>query len=247
MCTDNAAMIAAAGLYRLRARRPERPARSRPIPTGRWPTCRERALDPLRRHRLRPRAPSSSSARWFDEASVEMAEREAVALVTVDTRRATRARAWCCCATWTSDSFGWYTNYESRKGRELARQPPRGAAVVLRARSVARSASRATSTTMSSRRVRRLLRRAPAWPPDSARTPAPRARPLASREALERRVDEVERELRGPRRAPAGALGRLPTHPGRSSSSGSTAMTGSTTGSSTRPTARAWRAERHSP
>jgi pyridoxamine 5'-phosphate oxidase len=60
--------------------------------------------------------------RWFDDAEGEMAEREAVALATatldgVPSLRMVLLR-WHDGAT-----FGWYTNYESRKGEELAANP----------------------------------------------------------------------------------------------------------------------------
>jgi pyridoxamine 5'-phosphate oxidase len=60
--------------------------------------------------------------RWFDEALGVAAEREAVALVTADAAGHPSARM--VLLRYVDDrSFGWYTNYHSRKGRELAANP----------------------------------------------------------------------------------------------------------------------------
>jgi pyridoxamine 5'-phosphate oxidase len=59
---------------------------------------------------------------WFDEALPVMAEREAVALVTVD--ELGRPGARMVLRRLVDDhSLGWFTNYDSRKGRELAHNP----------------------------------------------------------------------------------------------------------------------------
>ncbi|MDH2902859.1 MAG: pyridoxamine 5'-phosphate oxidase [Actinomycetota bacterium] len=56
--------------------------------------------------------------RWFDEAAVEMREREAIALVTAS--RDARPSARMVLLRYVGDDgFGWYSNYSSRKGREL--------------------------------------------------------------------------------------------------------------------------------
>ncbi|HUX04302.1 MAG TPA: pyridoxamine 5'-phosphate oxidase [Acidimicrobiales bacterium] len=60
--------------------------------------------------------------RWFDEAASEMPEREAIALVTAT--RDGRPSARMVLLRHVDDvSFGWYTNYESRKGLELRDNP----------------------------------------------------------------------------------------------------------------------------
>ena len=60
--------------------------------------------------------------RWFDEAVGQMADREAVALVTSSPDARPSARM--VLLRYVDDhSFGWYTNYESRKGRDLAANP----------------------------------------------------------------------------------------------------------------------------
>jgi pyridoxamine 5'-phosphate oxidase len=60
--------------------------------------------------------------RWFDEAEPLVAEREAVALVTSTPDGRPSARMVLLRHV-GADSFGWYTNYRSRKGRELAANP----------------------------------------------------------------------------------------------------------------------------
>jgi pyridoxamine 5'-phosphate oxidase len=59
---------------------------------------------------------------WFAEAPGLMDEREAVALVTATTDGAPSARM-VLLRHHDNHSFGWYTNYESRKGQELAANP----------------------------------------------------------------------------------------------------------------------------
>ncbi len=66
--------------------------------------------------------PVSQFRRWFDEALEVMAEREAVTLVSADSSGRPSARM--VLLRYVDDhSFGWYTNYHSRKGRELAANP----------------------------------------------------------------------------------------------------------------------------
>lgn len=60
--------------------------------------------------------------RWYDEAGSVVSEREAVALVTA-TRDARPSARMVLLRTIDDDSLGWYTNYESRKGRELGENP----------------------------------------------------------------------------------------------------------------------------
>jgi pyridoxamine 5'-phosphate oxidase len=59
---------------------------------------------------------------WFTEALGEMAEREAIALVTATPDGAPSARM-VLLRHHDGTSFGWYSNYDSRKGRELAANP----------------------------------------------------------------------------------------------------------------------------
>lgn len=57
--------------------------------------------------------------RWFDEALGEMPEREAITLVTATPDGRPSARMVLLRHV-DETTFGWYTNYESRKGRELS-------------------------------------------------------------------------------------------------------------------------------
>jgi pyridoxamine 5'-phosphate oxidase len=60
--------------------------------------------------------------RWFDDAQGEMKEREAVALATATPEGVPSLRM--VLLRWhDGQTFGWYTNYESRKGEELAANP----------------------------------------------------------------------------------------------------------------------------
>jgi pyridoxamine 5'-phosphate oxidase len=59
---------------------------------------------------------------WFNDAEGEMIDREAVALATATTEGVPSLRM--VLLRWhDGKSFGWYTNYESRKGDELAQNP----------------------------------------------------------------------------------------------------------------------------
>ncbi|MCU1363741.1 MAG: Pyridoxamine 5-phosphate oxidase [Acidimicrobiaceae bacterium] len=59
---------------------------------------------------------------WFAEASGLMAEREAVALATA-TREGVPSVRMVLMRHHDGQSFGWYTNYDSSKGRDLAANP----------------------------------------------------------------------------------------------------------------------------
>lgn len=60
--------------------------------------------------------------KWFDEAKGEMDERDAVSLATSSSSGRPSTRMVLMRHV-DDHSFGWYTNYESRKGRELAENP----------------------------------------------------------------------------------------------------------------------------
>ncbi|MFI5034648.1 MAG: pyridoxamine 5'-phosphate oxidase [Acidimicrobiales bacterium] len=60
--------------------------------------------------------------RWFDDARDVMAEREAATLVTADRDGRPSARMVLLRHV-DARAFGWFTNYHSRKGRELAANP----------------------------------------------------------------------------------------------------------------------------
>ena len=64
-------------------------------------------------------SPFAQFDRWFDEARPWMAEREAVALATASASGAPSVRM-VLLRHHDGRTFGWFTNYESRKGAELA-------------------------------------------------------------------------------------------------------------------------------
>jgi pyridoxamine 5'-phosphate oxidase len=66
--------------------------------------------------------PFAQFQRWFDEARGEMPEREAIALVTASLEGAPSARM-VLLRFHDGTSFGWYSNYDSRKGHELEENP----------------------------------------------------------------------------------------------------------------------------
>lgn len=67
-------------------------------------------------------SPFAQFHKWFDEAKGEMDERDAVSLAT--STSSGRASTRMVLMRHVDDhSFGWYTNYESRKGRELEENP----------------------------------------------------------------------------------------------------------------------------
>ncbi len=66
--------------------------------------------------------PLAQFARWFEEARDVMAEPEAVTLVTVDGRGHPSARM-VLLRHRDEATLGWFTNYHSRKGRDLAENP----------------------------------------------------------------------------------------------------------------------------
>ena len=66
--------------------------------------------------------PMAQFRRWFNEASSVMPEREAVALCTATSDARPSARM-VLLRVIDDSGFGWYSNYESRKGRELAQNP----------------------------------------------------------------------------------------------------------------------------
>ena len=67
-------------------------------------------------------SPFEQFERWFAEASGLMEDREAVALATSSPEGAPSVRM-VLMRHHDGHSFGWYTNYDSRKGRDLAANP----------------------------------------------------------------------------------------------------------------------------
>ena len=67
-------------------------------------------------------SPFDQFARWFNEAKGEMAERDAVALATASPEGRSSVRMVLLRYV-DERSFGWYSNYQSRKGVELRENP----------------------------------------------------------------------------------------------------------------------------
>ena len=127
--------------------------------------------------------------RWFDEALGEMPEREAITLVTATADARPSARMVLLRHV-DDHSFGWYTNYQSRKGRELLANPhaallwycePLGRQIRLEG-DVAMMAGDESDAYFNARpRGHQLGAHASA-----------QSEPLESREALEQRVRDLE-------------------------------------------------------
>jgi pyridoxamine 5'-phosphate oxidase len=132
--------------------------------------------------------------RWFDEAKGEMLERDAISVATStpDGKPSTRM---VLLRHVDDHSVGWFTNYESRKGRELIENPfasvlwycePRGRQV--RMEGAVEKMTAAESDAYFATRARGSQLGAHA---------SSQSRVIASREELETRVSEVDEEFFG--------------------------------------------------
>ncbi|MGH3732239.1 MAG: pyridoxamine 5'-phosphate oxidase [Acidimicrobiales bacterium] len=148
---------------------------------------------PLDAHDVDPN-PFIQFQRWFDEAEGEMAEREAVALATASREGAPSVRMvllrWHDGAT-----FGWYTNYESRKGDDLADNPraallwycePLGRQIRIEGPVETMSSAESDAYFASRARGSQIGARA-----------SYQSKPLLDRGELERRVKEITNEFEG--------------------------------------------------
>jgi pyridoxamine 5'-phosphate oxidase len=150
--------------------------------------------------------------RWFDEAIGHMPDREAVALVTASPDAHPSARMVLLRHV-DDHSFGWYTNYESRKGRDLAANPHgallwycEGLGRQIRIEGSVEPMAGAESDAYFNARPRGHQLGAHASAQSSS---------LASRATLEERVRAVEAEFEGrdvPRPAHWGGHRLTPTH-----------------------------------
>ena len=138
--------------------------------------------------------PFRQFVKWFDEGGREMREREAIALTTVslDGRPSTRM---VLLRHFDDTSFGWFTNYESRKGRALLENPvgallwycePLGRQIRIEG-AVAPMTAAASDEYFASRPRGHQLG---AWA-------SQQSRPLESRAAFDARLGEVEEEFAG--------------------------------------------------
>jgi pyridoxamine 5'-phosphate oxidase len=129
---------------------------------------------------------------WFDEADVVMADRQAIALVTSTPDGHPSARM--VLLRYVDDhSFGWYTNYESRKGHELDTNPnaallwynePQGRQIRIEG-TVAPMAESASDVYFNARARGHQI----------GALASHQSKPLASRQELEDRVSEREAEF----------------------------------------------------
>jgi len=133
-------------------------------------------------------------AAWFDEARDEMLERDAIALITSTPEGRPSARM-VLLRHHDATSFGWFTNYESRKGTELAANP--FAALLWYCEPLGRQV-----------RIEGVVERMDAAASDAYFASRPRGHqlgawashqsaPLANREAFEERLAEVEATFAG--------------------------------------------------
>ena len=114
-----------------------------------------------------------------------------------DGRRATGShrRGWSCSRTWTSRGFTFFTNYESRKAGDLAAN--NRASLLFYWRSPRSPGSRSKDGWHP---IRRRTSRTPTSSPRPLESrwsayASPQSRPMASRDELEARVDEVRQRF----------------------------------------------------
>ncbi|HEY5267400.1 MAG TPA: pyridoxamine 5'-phosphate oxidase [Acidimicrobiales bacterium] len=133
-------------------------------------------------------------AQWFDEALGEMAEREAVALATASSNGRPSVRM-VLLRHHDGASFGWFSNYESRKGAELLANPhaailwycePLGRQIRIEGDVEKMSARQSDEYFATRARGSQLGAHA-----------SHQSQPLADRETLERRVEEIGAQFGG--------------------------------------------------
>ncbi len=132
--------------------------------------------------------------RWFDDARSEMAEPEAIALATASTTGIPSVRM--VLMRWHDrTSFGWYTNYESRKAEELFTNPQ--AAILWYCEPLGRQIRiEGTVEEMSPEDSDAYFSRRPRGSQLGARA-SQQSQVLDGREELEHRVAEIDEEFAG--------------------------------------------------
>jgi pyridoxamine 5'-phosphate oxidase len=132
--------------------------------------------------------------RWFDDARNEMLEPEAIALATSSATGIPSVRM--VLMRWHDGaSFGWYTNYESRKGEELFTNPH--AAILWYCEPLGRQIRiEGTVEEMSPQDSDAYFSRRPRGSQLGARA-SQQSQVLGTREELERRVAEIDEEFAG--------------------------------------------------
>ncbi len=132
--------------------------------------------------------------RWFEDARSEMAEPEAVALAT-STLDGTPSVRMVLMRWHDGKTFGWYTNYESRKGDELLANPY--AALLWYCESLGRQIRiEGIVEQMSPEDSDAYFSRRPRGSQIGARA-SEQSHVLNGRKELERRVAEIEKEFAG--------------------------------------------------
>jgi pyridoxamine 5'-phosphate oxidase len=138
--------------------------------------------------------PFTQFQRWFAEAKDVMPEREAIALATATLDGAPSTRM-VLLRHHDGTSFGWYTNYESRKGRQLEANPqaailwycePLGRQIRMEG-DVAKMTSAESDAYFATRERGSQL----------GAHASLQSRPLESRKTLEERVREFDIEFQG--------------------------------------------------
>lgn len=131
---------------------------------------------------------------WFDEAADEMAEREAITLITSTPDGHPSARM-VLLRHFAERSLGWYTNYASRKGHDLEANPH--AALLWYCEPLGRQVRvEGTVARMSVERSDAYFAARPRGHQLGAHASA-QSQPIADRRALEDRVAEVEDRFAG--------------------------------------------------
>jgi pyridoxamine 5'-phosphate oxidase len=132
--------------------------------------------------------------RWFADARTEMAEPEAVALAT-STHEGIPSVRMVLLRWHDGKTFGWYTNYESRKGEELRANPH--AALLWYCEALGRQIRiEGTVEQMSPEDSDAYFSRRPRGSQIGARA-SQQSQVLNTREELERRVAEIDEEFAG--------------------------------------------------
>lgn len=132
--------------------------------------------------------------RWFDDASPLMVEREAVTLATATPEGVPSARM-VLLRHHDDRTFGWYTNYESRKGRELANNA--FAALLWYCEPLGRQIRIEGGVTKASPLESDAYFATRARGSQLGAIASHQSQPLASREELEERIAAVAKEYEG--------------------------------------------------
>jgi pyridoxamine 5'-phosphate oxidase len=138
--------------------------------------------------------PFEQFATWYNEALDEMREREAIALITANADGQPTARM--VLLRYIGDGgFGWYSNYESRKGRDLAENPK--AAILWYCEPLGRQIRiEGTVAKMSDGTSDEYFASRPRGHQIGAHA-SQQSRPIATREMLEAQVAEAEERFEG--------------------------------------------------